>query len=105
MGRRVPEALEVYEPPTDYALPPDDIVPHAEGCRRVEAGEATFCKHNRAIRLKNSTSRSAVRQFGSSSNSRAALGSRDAEALAGVRPMSDRQRERLIGHFEQVNQA
>ena len=34
-----------------------------------------------------------------------ALGVVDAEALAGIRPMSARQSERLVGHFEQANRA
>jgi len=52
MMKSVPETLDVYRCGTDYALPPDDRIPFEEGLRRIEAGTATFCKHNRAIRMK-----------------------------------------------------
>lgn len=90
MPRRVPATLEVYEPQTDYILPPDGVVPFAEGLRRVEAGEATFCKHNRAIRMKSSSSKPSI-----SEPSRPALGVADMEAAAGVRKMTTRRAARI----------
>jgi hypothetical protein len=96
MGKRAPEMVEVYEPDTDYSLPPNGRIPFADGLRRVESGEATFAKHNRAIRLKSKTAMQNVMLY-SSPRSSPALGVGDAEALAGVRPMSTRRRERLAG--------
>lgn len=52
MARRVPETLQVYRHDTRYTLPPDSIVPYAEGKLLVDEGAATFCRHNKGIRLK-----------------------------------------------------
>lgn len=51
MAKRVPETLEVYEPGRDYKDAPNEVVPYEEGRRRVDAGEASWCKHNRGIRM------------------------------------------------------
>lgn len=52
MGKRIPESLEVYGPNTRYSAAPDRVISFDEGSRLVEAGHASFCKHNRAIRMK-----------------------------------------------------
>lgn len=51
MARSVPKTLEVYEPGRDYKDAPNEVVPYDEGLRRVDAGEASWCKHNRGIRM------------------------------------------------------
>lgn len=61
MTRRTPDQIEVYEPDRSYSDSPNRLISFEEGRRRVEAGEASFCKHNRAIRMR----RTAVLRAGS----------------------------------------
>lgn len=51
MASCVPEQLEVYEPGRSYKDAPNSFVSYAEGLRRVHANEASWCKHNRGIRM------------------------------------------------------
>jgi hypothetical protein len=52
MARRAPEHIEVYAPDQSYSGPPSSVISFEEANNRVESGEASWCKHNRGIRMR-----------------------------------------------------